>query len=419
MIRFRLSREALLPGLFLLASIIGFTGIFPGIAELVGAGDQSVRAATFAGLWAIAYGSALLLLPFAQHRFIPASLIALGLGCYVLISTTWVQHDNVRLDLAFAFVSTILVAHLCASNFDPVRLLHIIRALIGSWCLVGIAMYAAGVETASFLDGAGRGNILGGDPFKGLFSHKVDAGMYASIGFSLFLADRSRRWHTAFAFVCLAAVVLSASASAILISVFSIVLVVVLRIGRRLEKRLGIVIFLFGGLFLLINLGLGSQLLLDLVGRDASLTGRTGIWAAGAELIVERPILGWGYFGLFDGNGAGPFFAHYYARYYVPVHLQSSYLQIMAELGILGFFLFLWLATVAVKKAIGGVLKNETGYLGIFILLSIVMFYGLAENVFIGNSIGLFAISFVAFLPRGMSVEKTRQSMSTGRNLGW
>jgi O-antigen ligase len=74
---------------------------------------------------------------------------------------------------------------------------------------------------------------------------------------------------------------------------------------------------------------------LGMVGKDATLTGRTEIWAAVMDRIAERPLLGYGY-GAFWLRGSGPGeWVRQAIRWETP-HSHNGYLDVAADLGLLG-----------------------------------------------------------------------------------
>jgi O-antigen ligase len=85
-------------------------------------------------------------------------------------------------------------------------------------------------------------------------------------------------------------------------------------------------------------------MLMRLLGRDATLSGRTAIWAQVAHFIGQRPVLGYGYAAFWRGM-QGPSFQIDASVHFIVEHAHNGFLEICLELGFTGLALFLisWL----------------------------------------------------------------------------
>ncbi len=81
------------------------------------------------------------------------------------------------------------------------------------------------------------------------------------------------------------------------------------------------------------------QSVLELLGRDASLTGRTDLWAAVMIAISRRPLLGYGYDAFWQGVKGESLQAAINAGWLAP-HSHNGYLELALGLGIPGLALF-------------------------------------------------------------------------------
>jgi exopolysaccharide production protein ExoQ len=77
------------------------------------------------------------------------------------------------------------------------------------------------------------------------------------------------------------------------------------------------------------------DLLFSLLGKDASLTGRTGIWSAVIESIAKRPLLGYGYQAFWLGL-EGESYRVILAVSWVLAQAQNGFLDVMLEMGAAG-----------------------------------------------------------------------------------
>ena len=102
---------------------------------------------------------------------------------------------------------------------------------------------------------------------------------------------------------------LSASATSLFIAVaLAVALPLALRSRSKHNiKPLAVCAILSAGIAALVLFGIGTDQVLSFFGRDATLTGRTSLWADVTNAIAERPLLGYGY-GVFwtDDGPAAP-----------------------------------------------------------------------------------------------------------------
>ena len=111
-----------------------------------------------------------------------------------------------------------------------------------------------------------------------------------------------------------------------------------------------------GGLFVAFVL-LAPDQFFTLIGKDPTLTGRTGIWEALFRRVEERPLLGYG-FGAFWQDRLGPsWFIKHEVQWSAP-NAHNGWLDMLVQLGWIGLALaighFLISLTSAVRRFWGG-----------------------------------------------------------------
>jgi len=149
--------------------------------------------------------------------------------------------------------------------------------------------------------------IMSGDHagrWKGLFDHKNGFGPFFAIAFYLVLNQlKDFKWQGQIIMaltllICFLFVGMSGSATAVVIFAAMGLSYVVFNAGFRMHPReraflflaagsLGILVFTFLGAYI-------GQIFFDVTGRDATLTGRTDIWYGLFQVVLDRPILGYG-----------------------------------------------------------------------------------------------------------------------------
>lgn len=120
------------------------------------------------------------------------------------------------------------------------------------------------------------------------------------------------------------------------------------------------------------------ELVVGLLGRDITFTGRTDLWA---DLLREpiNPILGYGYKSFWLSPGA----AHMWDKYYYhPIQAHNGYLETYLDGGIIGLSLLLALIISTGKKLKNGILSGyslDVFFLAFFV---VILFYSWTEAIF-------------------------------------
>src|SRR5690606_22489955 len=104
------------------------------------------------------------------------------------------------------------------------------------------------------------------------------------------------------------------------------------------------------GLYLLI---MSIGILMELLGRDLTLTGRTLIWAVLAEAVLSRPILGFGFGAFWSSSGAAGV-ATLGTLDWNPSSAHNAWLELALALGLTGVCLMLLSVSVTAFKLLRG-----------------------------------------------------------------
>lgn len=314
---------------------------------------------TFTGLW-VNYavptiGAAALLVAWGLYaaawpmRSIGDMLGARGPWVFPLLafaSVLWSDAPEATLRAALQLIAVTGVAILMARRVPP-------RNLVSS---LMCALFIAAAANLAFGNQRGTGD-LGGEGFSGLFMSKNVLGMVGAILLLSSLAvlvDRAQRVAVralAVPGLLLGPVVLimaksgtSNAAGALSVGV----LLLVVGFGRASIRWRGV----FAAVAVVIAALAAGYLsvfgddiragLLDTLGKDATLTGRTYLWQRASDLIAKDPILGVGYHafwvqGSMEAEGLWRY-GHIHSR--AGFHFHNLYYQIAVELGFVGLFPF-------------------------------------------------------------------------------
>lgn len=141
-----------------------------------------------------------------------------------------------------------------------------------------------------------------------------------------------------------------------------------------------------------------SELVLSILGRDATLTGRTVVWQELLE-FQTRPLIGMGYSSFWLGDRMAYFWDKYWWH---PTEAHNGYLDVYLSLGFMGVILIAGFIVSAFRKASSGLVCNpEYGVLRIT-FLTIAVLYNLTEYAFLEPHLIwfvflLFAVEFPRF----------------------
>ncbi len=194
--------------------------------------------------------------------------------------------------------------------------------------------------------------------------------------------------------------IMSGSRGAWLVEAAILALYVVLRIAHRFDSRSRVVLAASGACAAAAGICAAIYylpMITALLGRDATLSGRTEIWKHVWHFILEKPLLGWGYAGFWRGIQGEAFNVTAAVRFVV-LHAHNGFLEIWLELGVVGLVLFT-LSYLRAWRKLWPILRSGDIHrvLWMVFVLSLIGLYGLDENTLL-IPLGLFWTLYVATL---------------------
>ncbi len=211
-------------------------------------------------------------------------------------------------------------------------------------------------------------DMLGGHSgaWKGIFSSKNYLGNMALFFLTMAVSYRGR---TSFLqsmrisqiCLCLIAIAFSRAATSYLLTAIYIVYFVVIKTLHKFRKKdyFVLCILLLGVLSVAAVMIVATpDLLLSLLGKDASLTGRTGIWSAVIESIEKRPLLGYGYQAFWLAL-SGESYRVILAVSWVLAQAQSGFLDVMLEMGAVGLAIVVLVFGFAFRDGVACLLRSR------------------------------------------------------------
>lgn len=371
-------------------------------ARAFGLGEQALLAT-----W-LAVTVVLLALLLTARRHRPAILVAaVALAAYALASSTWAAEPGTSLGYALMLAGNILGAYLIACELSPAELARVLLRVIVTMAILGLLLYVAGVAEAQYVDAHRRPNLLGLTPLRGLFPHKITAGLFAVIG--VVLAASLLRGVRRLATLALLVLTIAMTGSSTAVVLLAVGLATLWATASSLRSRRS-----YGAHTLVICSVVAAAVallsfqwreVLGALGRDLTLTGRTLLWDWGISASSERPFFGWGFRG-YIGTPESEMVRRSipeFRNYDVP-HFHQSFIQTAVDLGLIMLVVLVAIILSTLRRAYQLGLTSDAGLgAGLVALVSTVVVAGFVSNVLWTNgsliTIVLLALRFA--LPAG------------------
>jgi exopolysaccharide production protein ExoQ len=315
----------------------------------------------------------------------PFLFALIGIVC---LSTFWSIAPDVTTRRAFAVTCTTLGGVALAARFRWRELAEVFAAtfavLIVASYVVCIAVPRIGVMTELF-PGAWRG----------LWREKNGLGGMMAFGFCIISAaallnpKRARLWW-GFSVLAIGLVLMSTSKTSLvslMLGVAALGFVLIARRGPAAGTAATWTAVTGFGL-LIAFVVLASDVFFAILGKDATLTGRTKIWSAALVEIQERPWLGFGYHAIWgDKSGWGPFAWISKNAGFQAQHAHNSWLEQWLGMGLFGlaawglfYIQTMTLALIAVFRDRGALLAFP--FLVVYSLVALTESIAVAYNDF-------------------------------------
>ena len=388
------------------AAILAFfavQGAVPFIApnqalEATGAAATGLMFYGGVGSQIVVYGAiAFLLLRQAARvaRWLFAMQWALPLAALAVVSTLWSQFPlyTIRRSLPFALAG--MFGLYLAMRFPVRRQLGILR-------LTMIVLAAGTVVMALVVPKLGLDMSAGHHAdWQGVFTQKNACGRMMVLATAVLLADWRFSWRrvgSALLFVLV--MFMSGSRSAWLVEGAVLAVWGALVVAKRLDVRSrAMAAFAAFGLLPIAAGAVYFSLptLLEWMGRDATLSGRTTIWKQVWIFILRRPLLGWGYEAFWRGI-QGEAFRVVATVHFMVFHAHNGFLEIWLDLGAVGLVLFA-LSYLRAWRLLWPVLRagEVDRVMWMVFVLFLILLYDLDENSLLIYN-GLFWVLYVAAL---------------------
>jgi exopolysaccharide production protein ExoQ len=318
-------------------------------ADDVAAGDPFLRT-----VYASIYGVTLLLLLARPGRFVEAlwrQKLLVALLLLIGASFAWSASPDLTLRRAIGTAGASLFGVYLATRFDLSAQLRLLAWTFG-------VITVASLFVVVVLPHYGISSEFHEGSWRGIFTHKQSLGRSMLLGsLVLFMALRGgggKTWaaHTLIG-ASLLLLVMSNSKTALVIAValaafYPVASLLRARSPLTLAVLCGAAAIGVGGLLVLIEF---RESVVESLGKDLTLTGRTDLWLIVIDVIRERPWLGWGLGAFWTGWG-GPSAYVWNAVGWTPPHAHQGLLDLWLEVGLVGVALFTVMIVVMLVKSL-------------------------------------------------------------------
>lgn len=249
-------------------------------------------------------------------------------------SVLWSINPGETLRRMVALTFTTLAGVALAARYRWAQMIELMAVAIGILCVASLLL-------ALFVPSLGRMETLFPGSWRGLWVEKNALGGNMALFFPVLVAaaviSRSRRWlWIGFALLCVLLLIASTSKTslvAMLLGAAAIGYVALVQRGPAMA-----VVFTYFGVLAAGALGatflLASETVFEALGKDATLTGRTEIWAAIMTQVPNHPWLGHGYGTVWTDQGQWSPLAWIIKHAgFRPIHAHSSWFEMLLWLG--------------------------------------------------------------------------------------
>jgi exopolysaccharide production protein ExoQ len=297
----------------------------------------------------------------------------LALAALACLSTAWSVEPLVTLRRSAGLLVTTVLAIYLGERYSIEAFVRLLARTLCLMMMLVLVLYAVAPEYV--IDYSAYGGA-----WKGLSAYKNTFGEHMAVAVLLLVLVRFHRFSWArYVFLLIAAglLLLSRSATAVVCGVLGLAAIPLWRLVRGKQR---FVVYLL--LALMFCLGIYCVLafpepLFQILGRDATLTGRTRLWDILLPVIANRPILGYGYAAFWAGLKPEVLSVWIAAGRLVPI-ADNGYIDLCLSLGAVGVGLFLYVFVQGFRKAIE-YLRLERGFIGVWPVTYLCLFA--ADNI--------------------------------------
>lgn len=309
-----------------------------------------------------------------------------------LLSFSWSALPNVSLRRAISILLATLYATILFFRFKPRELMNILFVVFTVIILSSLIVIV-------FFPDIG---IMGGGhsgSWQGVMNHKNAFGRISLLAMLIFyhkfLTVKGIRKTLILLLIVISTFMLIKSNSAtafVLLGILGLA-VWMIRTSWRLRKDWPIFILFIVSLMLILSLLLISEYtsILELLGRDTTLTGRLPLWKNIMPYLIEKFWFGYGY-RVFWVDPTGPYPLIWSAVHWQPLHAHNGYIDLLLSFGFSGLIIVLIVIVGLFINAFRCVMRNrnfeimKTSFEYFILLFSVVLIFNNFTETMVLNS---------------------------------
>jgi O-antigen ligase len=308
-------------------------------------------------------------------RAVPVLMALLALA---FISTAWSIDSGATLRRSVWLALTMAFGLYLAWRYDWRTLMEV---LAGAFLVLIAGSFALGVLAPSI----GRMSFEHPGAWCGLWTHKntlggiMALGVAVGVGAAIAAPERKKLWLLC-ALGAFALVLLSTSKTALIASMLGVGV-----IGAGIAVRRGPLEAVLMGAGVLAMVAIGGvvvltapDLLVAMIGRDLSLTGRTDIWDAAMPAVAANPWLGYGYYAFWLPDNGPAYWVREAVQWEV-ASAHSGWLELALGLGRVGIALFALQAGATLMRGSRAIMDEQAGLWAPAFLMTFAL-YTLSES---------------------------------------
>ncbi|MEZ6022978.1 MAG: O-antigen ligase family protein [Hyphomonadaceae bacterium] len=296
----------------------------------------------------------------AALRAVAAAPLLVGLVALALASTLWSIDGGATLRRVVWLALTMGFSLYLAWRYDWRGLLQV---LAGAF----LVLVAGSLLLGALAPSIGRMTFEHPGAWSGLWTHKNTLGGIMALGVpacacAAFVASQRRWLWSATALGAFALVLLSTSKTALIASMLGLG---VIALGALIRRGPLTAIVAASGVAVAVIVGAGvvllaPDLLVTMLGRDLTLTGRTDIWQAAAPAVAAQPWLGYGYYAFWLPDDGPAYWIRETVQWEV-ASAHSGWLEMALGMGRIGVALFALQLAATLWRGAGAVARVEAG----------------------------------------------------------
>jgi O-antigen/teichoic acid export membrane protein/O-antigen ligase len=340
--------------------------------------------------------------------FVPVGLLAFF--AWVIVSYSWTvdPHDSAHQILEYLGVSlTGMILGLVLDKESLVRVVSLgSRFFVGMTSVALLVAYRSSSLPPAVDPAPGWHGPLGG---------KNELGFLMALALITFVCERKmRRVHPAWFVLAVVLLLGSQSGAGLCVALMAVSVAIW---GRALTglrdaparlgfKLLSLAVLAAGILFLLTDFPAATSVL----GKNATLTGRTKIWAAVISGIRQQPLHGFGYASVWL-NKTGETAVLWSKIGFEVFESHDVYLDLLLQLGVIGFALAILPIAGALRRLLPRIQDTDGATQWMVLILLALLLEGVVESDFIGND--MFLVAAVVAASMGLRAGLTRRNVTT------